>query len=512
MGDVYANSSGTVPGFSGLGIAYSNGGFKPYTSCTVTEEELIVGEEATITARAKASIAGGLFGGAGMRVGVNNPKVNDESGLIDRVWNRMPIEDPKIKPLQLSSVHISVSVTDFASGSNPDNGANNAYAAGIIGRIGNVNPSSFFDISIRGGSVTSTNATSSYVGGIQGSGYTNSTITIQRCQITDFAVSGVNAGGFLGSGKTASSFTLLLSDSKIENSSVSGTGYAGGLVGEAASNYYLYNLLIKNTSITANNAANAGRLFGRMNINAAGNDFKVYAAGISVYADRSDVNIPEKVGNDGGKSYIGYIAYADYAGTDSDAASGQYPYVTENPSYSLTEDHLLTGDAVGKIADDTYNSVAARIWADQKTGAADRKNLVSYPRAASIVNTAGKAAPVVSTFHAEQECGPADLPVLVISGSDASIIEDYLITNGGYSEAKVTPEVTYYEYSGDKFSLITQEQMEAKKEPAAVYRRGDGTLRINSNSYDNGRKRFSLVEASFKVKIKKKEPTLSASR
>ena len=508
VGDVYANSSGTVPGFSGLGIAYSNGGFKPYTSCTVTEEELIVGEEATITARAKASIAGGLFGGAGMRVGVNDPEVNTKSGLT------VLGEDPQIKPLQLSSVHISVSVTDFVSGSNPDNGANNAYAAGIIGRIGNVNPSSFFDISIRGGSVTSTNATSSYVGGIQGSGYTNSTITIQRCQITDFAVSGANAGGFLGSGKTASSFTLLLSDSKIENSSVSGTGYAGGLVGEAASNYYLYNLLIKNTSITANNAANAGRLFGRMNINAAGNDFKVYAAGISVYADSSAaVTIPEKVGNDGGKSYIGYIAYADYAGTDSDAASGQYPYVTANPSYSLTEDHLLTGDAVGKIADDTYNSVAARIWADQKTGAADRKNLVSYPKAASIVNTAGKAAPVVSTFHAEQECGPADLPVLVISGSDASIIEDYLnvITNGGYSEAKVTPEVTYYEYSGDKFSLITQEQMEAKKEPAAVYRRGDGTLRINSNSYDNGRKRFSLVEASFTVEINKEKRTYIVS-
>lgn len=508
VGDVYANSSGTVPGFSGLGIAYSNGGFKPYTSCTVTEEELIVGEEATITARAKASIAGGLFGGAGMRVGVNDPEVNTKSGLT------VLGEDPQIKPLQLSSVHISVSVTDFVSGSNPDNGANNAYAAGIIGRIGNVNPSSFFDISIRGGSVTSTNATSSYVGGIQGSGYTNSTITIQRCQITDFAVSGANAGGFLGSGKTASSFTLLLSDSKIENSSVSGTGYAGGLVGEAASNYYLYNLLIKNTSITANNAANAGRLFGRMNINAAGNDFKVYAAGISVYADSSAaVTIPEKVGNDGGKSYIGYIAYADYAGTDSDAASGQYPYVTANPSYSLTEDHLLTGDAVGKIADDTYNSVAARIWADQKTGAADRKNLVSYPKAASIVNTVGKAAPVVSTFHAEQECGPADLPVLVISGSDASIIEDYLnvITNGGYSEAKVTPEVTYYEYSGDKFSLITQEQMEAKKEPAAVYRRGDGTLRINSNSYDNGRKRFSLVEASFTVEINKEKRTYTVS-
>ena len=507
VGDVYANSSGTVPGFSGLGIAYSNGGFKPYTSCTVTKEGLTVGENSSITARAKASIAGGLFGGAGMRVGVNDPEVNTKSGLT------VLGEDPQIKPLQLSRVHISVSVTDFVSGSNPDNGANNAYAAGIIGRIGNVNPSSFFDISIRGGSVTSTNATSSYVGGIQGSGYTNSTITIQRCQITDFAVSGVNAGGFLGSGKTASSFTLLLSDSKIENSSVSGTGYAGGLVGEAASNYYLYNLLIKNTSITANNAANAGRLFGRMNFNAAGNDFKVYAAGISVYADRSDVNIPEKVGNDGGKSYIGYIAYADYAGTDSDAASGQYPYVTENPSYSLTEDHLLTGDAVGKIADDTYNSVAARIWADQKTGAADRKNLVSYPRAASIVNTAGKAAPVVSTFHAEQECGPADLPVLVISGSDASIIEDYLnvITNGGYSEAKVTPEVTYYEYSGDKFSLITPEQMEAKKEPAAVYRRGDGTLRINSNSYDNGRERFSLVEASFTVTINGEDRTYTVS-
>lgn len=521
IGDAYANSSTTIPNFSGLGLAYSNGSFKSYTSCTVTNEQLIVGKDATITARAKGSIAGGLFGGAGMRVGVNDPEVNTKSGIIIADAN-------DIHTLQFSNVQILVSQVDFnADGSNPDgskpdgskpdSGANNAYAAGIIGRIGNVNPSCFYDISINGGGVTSELASTSYVGGIQGSGYTNSAISVQRCQISSFKVSGARAGGLLGSGKTATGFSLSVSECKLDNCTINGTSYAGGLVGEAASKYYLSNLLLKNTSITG---GNTGRLFGLMNFNAAGNDFEVYAAGVSVYADKTNVNVPLKEGYDGGKNYIGYIAYADYAGTETVVPGAQAPYVTVNPNFTLTgADKTLYGDAVGRITGDTeYNSVSARIWADHQTGATGQKNLASYANASAIVNAAGKTAPEVSTFREVQgytakDWGAlADLPVLVLKGNDASAIEDYLnvITNGGYEKANVKPTVSVYYY--DKvtrtFSKATDQQLTTN--PASIYYENK-QFHIRSRTFDNTLNRFSLVEASFTVKVNGVDHTYTVS-
>lgn len=510
IGDAYANSSTTIPNFSGLGLAYSNGSFNSYTSCTVTNEQLIVGKDATITARAKGSIAGGLFGGAGMRVGVNDPEVNTKSGISIADANA-------IHTLQFSNVQILVSQVDFnADGSNPDNGADNAYAAGIIGRIGNVNPSCFYDISINRGGVTSTLATTSYVGGIQGSGYTNSAISVQRCQISSFKVSGAKAGGLLGNGKTATGFSLSVSECKLDDCTINGTAYAGGLVGEAASRYYLSNLLLKNTSITG---GTTGRLFGLMNFNAAGNDFEVYAAGVSVYADNTNVNVPQKEGYDGGKNYIGYIAYADYAGTETVVTGAQAPYVTVNPNYTLTGvKKMLTGDAVGKIMDDTYGSVAARIWADHQTGATGQKNLASYANASAIVNAAGKTAPEVSTFRevqgytAEDWDESAALPVLVLKDNNASAIEDYLnvITNGGYEKANVKPTVSVYYYDKMTRTFLKATDQQLMTNPASIYYE-NGQFHIRSRTFDNTLNRFSLVEASFTVKVNDVDRTYTVS-
>lgn len=515
VGDAYANESSTVPNFSGLGIAYSSGNFKCYTSCTVTKKDMIVGQNAIITARAKASIAGGLFGGAGMRVGVNDPEVNTKCGVSIAIEN-------EIYPLRLSNVRINVSEGNYnADGSNPDSGVNNAYAAGIIGRIGNVNPSCFYDIRISGGGVIS-GASNSRVGGIQGSGYTNSAITIERCEISSFALSGANTGGFLGTGQAPTGFTLYMSDCKLEESSIDGSSTAGGLVGDAQSFYYLHNILIKNTSITAKTSY-VGRLFGKMTINAAGDNFGVYAAGISVYADPGEENqIPKAEGNADGKAYSGYIAYTDYAGIDTMVEGCKSPYVTVNPNYTLTAEKNLTGDAVGIIENDTYGSVAARIWADHQTGTADKKNLVSYDKASEIVNTTGKSEPEVSTFqevqgYTDQEWKLADLPVLMLKGNDASAIEDYLdvITNGGYSAAKEAGKVItqvasvyYYNKENGVFSEATSQQL--KDNPASLYYE-NGQFNIRSRTFDNTLNRFSLVEASFTVKVNGQDRTYTVS-
>ena len=524
IGDAYASGSTTVPGFSGLGISYGNKAFLCYASCTVTDDNLTVGAASTITARAKGSIAAGIFGAAGMRVGVNDPGVAVEDKTNLNITGTF-------QTLKLSNVDILVSQENY-NGSNPDSGENNAYAGGIIARIGSENPVCFYDVDIQGGRISSKLATNSIVGGIVGSGYTNQTNTMQRCHLSNITVTGVYAGGFLGQGKDVNSkgspiFQLHMSDCSIIDSTIGSnstdagyqkTSYAGGLVGNAAREYYLSNVLIKNTSIVG---TKNGRLFGNAS------NMTVYAAGISVYADPSSTcTIPTAdIGN--GSITTGYIAYADYTGMQTNEAGGNDPYVTVNPNFTLTTGKTLYGDAVGKITDDSYNSVAARVWADSKTGATGKKNLAAYAKASAIVNATGKTEPLVSTFREVQgykKSGevatgePADwrlekdLPVLVLKGNDASAIEDYLnvITNGGYDEANVTPTVSVYYFVKDKqtFSAETEEQKNTN--PASVYYENN-QFHIRSRTFDNTLDRFSLVEASFAVTVNGEVRTYTVS-
>lgn len=509
IGDAYASGSTTVPGFSGLGISYGSGTFICYASCTVTDDKLTVGQNSTITARAKASIAAGVFGAAGMRFGVNES--------LEEIKNKTGFTiSGDVQKLKLSNVNVLVSQMDY-TGSNPDGGpnTNNAYAGGIIARIGSENSVWFYDVEINGGSVKSTLSTSSYVGGIVGSGYTNKDNTMERCHITGLDVQGVYAGGFLGRGLNATNFTLNLSDCSIIDSNISGktpSGYAGGVVGDAASNYYLYNLLIKNTSITTNKEGNAGRLFGRMNINDKSNDFKVYAAGISVFSDKDAVTVPDKEGYcAAGKSYVGYIAYADYQGK-ANFAGTERP--ANSPCFTLIGvNKTMYGDAVGKIAaDDSYNSVAARIWADQKS-TSDKINYVSYQNVKEIAKN--NDIPEVTTFQAFQEYGNEEtiytnFPVLVLKGGDADSIKNYLnmIINGDYLNvyqkniSYVTienPKVYYYDKDRNEFTEATQEQLAAH--PASIIKTASNTFEVKTGSYDNTLNRFTLLEVKFKTKV-----------
>ena len=505
-GYVYAFNWNGKPQFSGFGLPYKSGNtyFLCYASSTVTKENFTVGSNSTICAGAKRGVSGGIFGAAGMRVGINDPDVNSRAG------QTVVKSGESIQKLQLNNVTIKSSLENknIFQGSGdkngPENNTDNTAAAGIVGRIGNVNPTYFYDISMQKCTIESPfDYANSYTGGIVGYGYTNTSMTILRCEIKETSIKGKYAGGFVGYGHSSSGYTLNMSDCKMKDSTVQGTSYSGGIVGSASSKYYLFNILIKNTSITVTKGTNAGRLFGWMNINDNSDNFRVYAAGISVYADREDVTIPSQDGNTtSGRKYIGYISYADYAGMETEVEGEKDPYVTVNPNYRLTTDKLLTGDAVGQIADDAYHSVAARIWADQKTGASGKKNLVSYQNAAAIVNAEGKSEPTVYTFNIEQGCGP-DLPVLVLEDSDASIIEDYLnvITNGGYEVSGVNlkdPVVYYYDQETDSFAAATSEQL--KKEPGSIYL-SSGVPRVRNRQYDNGRNRFTLLEADFTVNV-----------
>lgn len=527
IGYVFAGSGTAAPQFTLLGMEKNNNDPGCYASCTVTRENVITGVNSTICAEARRGVAGGVFGAVGMRVRVNDSEVDKKTGL--------SVSGNEIKKLCLQTVTIKSSMKDehILRGDNSKNGPtpnginDDAAAAGIVGRIGNVNPTCFYDINLKECSVstgkwpdTSKINNFEYSGGIVGYGYTNTSITIQRCRIeNNSSIDSKNSGGFLGYGYVASGFILHMSDCKIENSEVHGNTYAGGLVGKAAGKYYLFNIMIKNTSIKG---PNTGRLFGWMNINAANNDFVVNAAGISVYASNDGVTMPKVDGKtDPGKNYIGFISYANYAGTERKVDEHQSPYVTVNPNFTLFTlegaEKMLTGDAVGKIEGDTYGSVAARIWADNKTGATEKKNLVSYPKVSEIVK---KNVPEVSTFKDVQGCGPEDLPVLVLKGADNGVIENYLdvITNGGYSEASKAsgeqvklkePEVYYYNENTRGFTKADADKL--AQEPASIYLGSDKKMHVRNSSFDNTRNRFSLVEASFKVKVNGQDRTYTVS-
>ncbi len=497
--------------FSGFGVAYSQN--KCFTSCTVTDLNLKVGRNSSIITESKRGVTGGLFGGCGMRVGVNDPAVNTNTGL--------SIADASaMKKVILDNVTILSSTKDEfvyqgnGSKNGPEGGTDYSVAAGIIGRIGNVNPTYFYNIRINKCNIsTGSYDKNKYAGGVVGYGYTNTSINIEQCDIISSKINSENAGGYVGYASSATGFNLNMSDCKLEECTIYGKSKSGGLVGNASSRYYLFNILIKNTSITGN--GNKGRLFGYMYNDK--NNFEVYAVGVSVYSDpgRTDVTIPDKDGNCSSGNYIGYIVYGDYGGMESEYTNDKSPYVTVNPRFLLNgANKLLTGDAVGKIENDTYESVAARIWADNKTGATGKKNKATYPKAATIINAQGKLAPTVSTFYAEQGCGPTDLPVLTIPDANAGIIEDYLnvITNGGFSESGTTLSVDVYYYNADTNSFAKATADQLKKEPASIYLSSDKkSVRVRNNSFDNTRERFTLVEASFKVTVNGVQRTYNVS-
>ena len=538
IGTAYAYTPGGELQFGSVGynyIASSNAGNHCFASCTVTND-LPVGQSSDITAVSQHGVAGGIFGIVGMRVGVNysgtTTNVETETGLT--------IADSQdMKQVSLNSVNVYASKSNdilYRSSGNkvngPDSNENNAVSGGIVGRISNVNPAYFYDISLNECNISCEKASFAYAGGIAAYGYTNTTIMIQRCKVEKTTVTGAFAGGAVAFCDREANFALHLSDFKLEESNITGRTRAGGIVGAAGNGnnatkqtHSLFNVLIKNTSISATGKnGTAGRLYGLVHIVPANNNVTFNAVGISVVVNKPGVTLPDiDVYYDPARTFNGNIVYADYLGTETPVGDNKSPYVTVNPNFTLTgADKTLYGDAVGQIDGDTeYNSVAARIWADSKTGATGKKNLASYAKASAIVNAAGKTAPEVSTFQEVQGCGPDNLPVLTIKNGGATAIEDYLnvITNGGYGKMQkshnpdvpntVSLSVSVYEYQkdSDTFTKVTTFPEDAL---ASVYLDGT-TIKVRGNSYDNTRNRFSLVEAAFTVEVNGENRTYTVS-
>lgn len=508
--------------FGSMGCSYSEGNYC-FASCTVTEN-MNVGLNSNISATSQHGVSAGLFGIVGMRSGVNDPQVNDNTGLTIA-------QEASMKDVSLSNVQVTSSTTtdiiyrsDNKTANGPDKSSTNTAAGGIIGRISHVNQSKVFDVKMNGCSVNAhTSVIGAYAAGIVAYGYTNTKMVVSGCTLTQFSVNGKYVGGLVGYGWGGGGYNLHVSDCELSESNINGASYSGGLVGRAAGKYYITNVLIKNTSITGHNT-NRGRLFGEMNDSA--NTFNVRAAGVAVFVDKQGITIPVQDGNT--ENYNGYIAYADYSGEAASVTGEKSPYVTVNPNFTLTgTNKMLTGDAVKIDRTDTDNvfPVASRIWEDQKASvvAENKLNRVPYQNISDDIKS--KALPEVSTFYGVQNCGPDDLPVLTIKGGDTGVIEDYLnvITNGGYGKAKTITKnattdadkvlklsVSVYAYENNVFVEKSKEDLTNTKAPASIYI-DNGDLKVLGSSYDNTRNRFSLVEAKFKVTVDGEARTYTVS-
>lgn len=507
--------------FQSFGENQATGSEGCYATCTITEENLTFAKNSTVKTQAAGGICGGVFGGIGMRGLINDPAVNSRTGLTIIGTNQ------SVQTLQFDDVDILADVvfddyiyTATGTKNGVDKGATIA-AAGCIGRICNQNDVSIYQVQFGSNTPENNGCTiqakktsastkitvgAQYAGGLVAYGYTMKEIKIQDCAVYCTDITGPTAGGLIALSGVA---TLNISNCTIEDCTVDSSTRAGGLAGYF--NYTnctanLFNILIKNTSVTkdkvAANVTTIGRLFGEKS---SSYQVTLSAAGISVFAKDSTIRLPD---NDMAGTYTGYVAYADYLADQTEQPGSKDPYVTVNPSYSLTmadsPTELLTGDAVK--ASESYGSIAKGIWTENSASAPESKsNYASYPAARAI------AEPTVSNFNKELGEGPTDLPVLVVKGGDSKAITDYLdiITNGGYTEAsnskvdKVTFTATPYYLNKDKTAFSTDENWDTEHtgDPSVTTTDDGKKLVVSGTSYDNTRHRFTLVQATFQTDL-----------
>lgn len=521
VGDVFAQVVSTTPTFSGLGIPVTNDNAGCYATCTITRDDLTLGSDSNIRTKALGGICGGIFGGVGMRARFNNPEVDTKTGLT--ILNGAEPQELKLNRVSVKAESTNVTIKTSANGNNGCDTCSITAAAGCIARIGNVNPVYFHKVSMENCEIYIEDTGTGYAGGIVASGYTNTTISVYDTSMKSTSVIAQNAGGLAGTVKATASSVLNAIHCDFEDCKVYGRNAAGGIVGYAQYNFNFFNIRFNNTSVCKISKADAistntqytGRLIGQPA------NLMLSAAGISVVSTTDGVVIPAwDVGSGtSGKATTqygtgGYVAYADYSGLANPAYNPQFSLKTgENTA------KLLTGDAVGKIENDTYGSVAARILADHKADAQGKKNLAPYPNTPYAENAAAIAAtewaPQISTFQQAQgytdtQWPYEDLPVLLLKGkaSGRDDIVRYLdvITNGAYSNAGVPKSlnVTVYSYNPatHQFGKTTDDGTHS------VYV-SNGQLQVRKSCFDNKRNRFSLVEVTFTVNTKEAGKTES---
>lgn len=474
----------------------------------VTEADLIVGQNSSISATLNNSSAGGLFGY--LRRGV---AINYGSGTYTAaIWENVNVEAGQYsggligeiaaeaggKAYNINNVRISGSVQSKGS-SQPAGGGVIGIAYGgktITIKDCSVNASNIKALSAAGGivghlktsatitgcTVSDSNSNNSKIegnncaSGIVGCLEVNGQVAIRNNKVEKLSLisnaTGWGSGGFIGdvSGNTKSS-KIFIFDSEVTDCSITGNR-AGGFAGTLRGCVKGSNLLLNNTQITASSDKSGGLLIG---LTGDANLQPMTIAGVSIQnttAKENNRNINKLYGtlNENDNTEVkkqSYFSFADYNGTASNSttqslldANQVAPYVVTSPTsqLSVSDDgntgKALYGDSAAwtKDTDGKFTLNAQTIYRDAKnTQSSTAKGKYTYQEMGVEQFQFTKN---ISTYNKENQTKtvPNDFPVLVVSDNVSQTITDYLdiITNGGYTRANnISGDSDIHVYASD---------------------------------------------------------------
>lgn len=528
----------------------------------VTEADLIVGQNSSISATLNNSSAGGLFGY--LRRGV---AINYGSGTYTAaIWENVNVEAGQYsggligeiaaeaggKAYNINNVRISGSVQSKGS-SQPAGGGVIGIAYGgktITIKDCSVNASNIKALSAAGGivghlktsatitgcTVSDSNSNNSKIegnncaSGIVGCLEVNGQVAIRNNKVEKLSLisnaTGWGSGGFIGdvSGNTSSS-KIFIFDSEVTDCSITGNR-AGGFAGTLRGCVKGSNLLLNNTQITASSDKSGGLLIG---LTGDANLQPMTIAGISIQnttAKENNRNISKLYGtlNETANTNVknkSYFSFADYNGKANNTtqslldANPVFPYVVTSPTSRLSvydaanAIKALYGDsAEWTDADGKFTLNAQTIYRDAKsTQSSTAEGKYTYQETGVEQFQFTKN---ISTYNKENQTNTVsdDFPVLVVSDNVSQTITDYLdiITNGGYTRAN--------NISGDSdihvdASVKTYTDTDGKfvlatNANSALEVKKNASGRISefaaTTEFDNTKSRFTLLTVTFKEK------------
>lgn len=528
----------------------------------VTEADLIVGQNSSISATLNNSSAGGLFGylRRGVAINVGNgtytaaiwENVNVEAGQYSGGLIGELATESGGRAYNINKVRILGSVQSKGS---------SQVGGGIIGRA-----SSGQTITIKDCSVNTSNIKASSAGGIVGYLLTSATITgctvsgsntnnskiegnncasgivgclevngqvairnnkVEKLSLISNAT-GWGSGGFVGdvSGNTSSS-KIFIFDSEVTDCSITGNR-AGGFAGTLRGCVKGSNLLLNNTQITASSDKSGGLLIG---LTGDANLQPMTIAGVSIQnttAKENNRNISKLYGtlNETANTNVknkSYFSFADYKGTASNNttqslldANQVFPYVVTSPTSQLSvydasnASKALYGDSAAWTteADGKFILNAQTIYQDAKnTQSSTTEGKYTYQETGVEQFQFTKN---ISTYNEENQTNKFsnDFPVLVVSDNVSQTITDYLdiVTNGGYTRANnISGDSDIHVDASVKTYTYTGDSFKlATNANPALEVKKNASGRISefaaTTEFDNTKSRFTLLTVTFKEK------------
>lgn len=249
----------------------------------VTTQNLIVGQDSTISAIQNNSSAGGLFGYARRGVAINTvsgttypaiwENVNVEAGqysggIIGQIYTDSSSPYYKIRNVRVSGKTGTKSLIKVRS-----NGEK--YTGGLIGKISFASgvPFNILDCEVQNTQINEVDKVSGEklrTGGLAGGADGNGKLNIQNCSVEESGMYGSLVGGIAGELCIPTTITeCTVSGSDNDKNIIKGQKCAAGIVGEIAcgGKIGIHNSTVSNTSITAIDDWGAGGLVGDINWN-----------------------------------------------------------------------------------------------------------------------------------------------------------------------------------------------------------------------------------------------------